>query len=115
MISSIQLRNERAEYYTFREKVNNLAQELLTSYTSFLNTYNMLNDAYQIDEEAGDRGIIKNSYQALKDNYDLLVGTTIPAINNKIDNLSHQIRQVEIKEEEERKIEESSTSSNNVY
>lgn len=101
MATSSQLRAERQRYYTFREQVTQFAAKLLESYTMYNSAHDKLKEAYKIDGEAGDSGILKSSYDSLKESYNLLNNTTIPAINNKIDNLSHQIRVTEAKEEEE--------------
>lgn len=101
MSSSSQLRAERAKYYTFREQVNQFANKLLQSYTVYQNAHEKIKEAYKIDGDAGDKGVIKYSYESLKESYELLNGSTIPSINSKIDSLSHQIRAAEAKEEEE--------------
>lgn len=106
MSTSSQLRYTRSTYYTFKEQVNRFAAKLLESCTEYQASYEKLKEAYKLDEEAGDSGILKSSYESLKENYNLLITTTIPAINNKIDNLSYQIRVAEAKEEEEEKAKE---------
>lgn len=101
MSTSTQLRHVRATYYAFKEQVDRFAAKLLESYTEYRSSYEILKETYKIDEEAGDSGILKSSYESLKENYNLLTNVTIPAINNKIDNLSYQIRVAEAEEEEE--------------
>lgn len=103
MASSQQLKAERSKYYVFREQVNTLATKILESYNQYYNVHNKIKEAYTVDGEAGDKGVIKKSYEQVKQNYDLLINNTLPAINNKIDSLSAQIRAAEQKEEEEEK------------
>lgn len=106
MASSSQLKAELLEYYTFKERVSTFASKILEGYTSYSSTGTKIKDLYQIDDEPGDKGKIKNSYNSIKDCYDLLVNNTIPAINNKIDNLNSQIREAEAEEERRRREEE---------
>ena len=101
MATSDQLKAERSRYYVFREQVNTLATKTLESYNQYYSVHNKIKEAYLVDGESGDKGVIKKSYEQVKQNYDLLINTTLPAINNKIDSLSAQIRAAEQKEEEE--------------
>ena len=103
MATSSQLKAERSKYYVFREQVNTLATKVLESYNQYYSVHNKIKEAYTIDGEPGDKGVIKKSYEQVKQNYDVLINNTLPAINNKIDSLSAQIRAAEQKEQEEEK------------
>ena len=103
MATSDQLKSERSRYYVFREQVNTLATKTLESYNQYYSVHNKIKEAYLVDGESGDKGVIKKSYEQVKQNYDLLINNTLPAINNKIDSFSAQIRAAEQKEEEEEK------------
>ena len=67
MATSSQLRAERQRYYTFREQVTQFAAKLLESYTMYNSAHDKLKEAYKIDGEAGDSGILKSSYDSLKE------------------------------------------------
>ena len=99
--SSQELRNERSKYYVFREQTNTLATKMLESYNQYYSVHGKINESYQINSEAGDLGVISKDLKKLKESYDLLINSTLPAINSKIDNLSSQIRAAEQREEEE--------------
>ena len=99
--SSQQLKNERSKYYVFREQTNTLATKLLESYNQYYSVHGKISESYQINSEPGDLGVITKDLKKLKESYDLLINNTLPAINNKIDNLSSQIRAAERREEEE--------------
>ncbi len=101
--SSQQLKNERSKYYVFREQTNTLATKMLESYNQYYSVHSKISETYQINSEAGDRGVISKDLKKLKENYDLLINNTLPAINSKIDSLSSQIRAAEQREDEEEK------------
>ena len=92
MSTSSQLISERLRYYTFRDEVINLANKLLESYKLYYSASQYVESMYKVDEEPADRYKNKSSCESLKDSYDLLINTTIPAINSKIDNLSSSIK-----------------------
>lgn len=114
MALSTDLMSERSRYYTFKDQVSNLASELLVSYNNLYKVSQHIKETYQVNNDSGDRGKFKISCNALKSKYDLLVNSTIPAINNKIDELDSQINTALA--EEEKALEETelndSTSSN---
>ncbi len=100
MALSTDLMAERSRYYTFKDQVSNLARELLVSYNNLYKVSQHIKETYQVNNDSGDRGKFKNSCNALKSKYDLLVNSTIPAINNKIDELDSQINTALAEEEE---------------
>lgn len=106
--SSQQLKNERSRYYVFREQTNTLATKLLESYNQYYSVHSKISESYQVNSEPGDLGVIAKDLKKLKESYDLLINSTLPAINSKIDRLSSQIRAAEQREEkeEEKKAEE---------
>lgn len=106
MSTSSQLISERLRYYTFRDEVINLANKLLESYKLYYSASQHVESMYKVDEEPADRYKNKSSCESLKNSYDLLINTTIPAINSKIDNLSSSIKAAQAAEEAARRKKE---------
>lgn len=97
--NSEQLKKERSKYYVFRERTNTLAKKILESYNQYYSVQKLISESYQVNSEAADQGAIAKDVRKVKECYDLLINSTIPAINSKINNLTYQIKQVEQKEE----------------
>lgn len=106
MASSSQLIAERRVYYNFRDEVNNLATKLAECYNLYYSVQNHISDSYQINSDSGDNGKIKQSCNSIKYDYELLIKSTIPAINSEISDLNYQIDRALEEEEEERQREE---------
>ena len=97
--NSEQLKKERSRYYVFREKTNTLAKKILESYNQYYSVQKLISESYQVNSESADQGVMAKDIRKLKESYDMLVGSTIPAINSKINNLTYQIKQIEQREE----------------
>ena len=97
--NSEQLKKERSRYYVFRERTNTLAKKILESYNQYYSVQKLISESYQVNSESADQGVMAKDIRKLKENYDMLVGSTIPAINSKINNLTYQIKQIEQREE----------------
>lgn len=97
--NSEQLKKERSRYYVFRERTNTLAKKILESYNQYYSVQKLISESYQVNSESADQGVIAKDIRKLKESYDMLVGSTIPAINSKINNLTYQIKQIEQREE----------------
>ena len=106
MATSDELKYTRSKYYVFREQVNTLATKILEGYNQYYSVPKTLQESYQIDGESGDRKANQDNCNKVKESYDLLINTTIPAINSKIDSLNSQIKIAEQKEDEEEKKKE---------
>lgn len=106
MVSSSQLIAERRVYYDFRDEVYNLANSLADCSNLYEVVQNHIAETYQINNDSGDGGKLKQSYNSIKDDYELLVNTTIPAINSEISDLNYRIDRAIEEEEEERRREE---------
>ena len=101
MQSSEQLIAEKQRYLAYRDQVKILYNKMLDCYNDYFAVYGKIKESYQINGESGDKGIIAPSCKALKDSYELLINSTIPAINNKIDQLNSDIKKAQEREEEE--------------
>lgn len=97
--NSEQLKKERSRYYVFRERTNTLAKKILESYNQYYSVQKLISESYQVNSESADQGVMAKDIRKLKESYDMLVGSTIPAINSKINNLTYQIKQIEQREE----------------
>lgn len=107
MESSSQLIAERRVYYDFRDEVYSLANNLAECSNLYDTVQRHIAETYQINNDSGDGGKIKQSCNSIKNDYELLVNQTIPAINSEISDLNYRIdRAIEEEEEEERRLEE---------
>ena len=97
--NSEQLKKERSRYYVFRERTNTLAKKILESYNQYYSVQKLISESYQVNSESADQGAIAKDIIKLKECYDMLINSTIPAINQKINNLTYEIRQIEQREE----------------
>lgn len=97
--NSEQLKKERSRYYVFRERTNTLAKKILESYNQYYSVQKLISESYQVNSESADQGAIAKDIRKLKECYDMLINSTMPAINYKINNLTYQIRQIEQREE----------------
>ena len=97
--NSEQLKKERSRYYVFRERTNPLAKKILESYNQYYSVQKLIGESYQVNSESADQGVMTKDIRKIKECYDMLVSSTIPAINSKINNLTYQIRQIEQREE----------------
>ena len=97
--NSEQLKKERSRYYVFRERTNTLAKKILESYNQYYSVQKLISESYQVNSEPADQGVMAKDIRKIKECYDMLVGSTIPAINSKINNLTYQIKQMEQREE----------------
>lgn len=97
--NSEQLKIERSRYYVFRERTNTLAKKILESYNQYYSVQKLISESYQVNSESADQGAMAKDIRKVKECYDLLINSTIPAIDSKIDNLTYQIRQIEQREE----------------
>lgn len=111
MESSEQLIAERNQYVAYRDQVKILYNKMVDCYNDYFAVSGKISESYQINGESGDKGVVAPSCESLKDSYELLINSTIPAINNKIDQLNSQIRRAqEREEEEERKAAEAASN-----
>ena len=101
MQSSDQIIAERQRYIVYRDQVKILYNKTVDCYNEYFAVYGKISESYQINGESGDKGVVAPSCESLKDSYELLINSTIPAINNKIDQLNSQIRRAQEREEEE--------------
>ncbi len=97
--NSEQLKKERSRYYVFRERTNTLAKKILESYNQYYSVQKLISESYQVNSEPADQGAIAKDMRKLKDCYDMLINSTMPAINSKINNLTYEIKQIEQREE----------------
>lgn len=106
MAYSSQLIAERRVYYNFRDEVYSLANSLAECSNLYDTVNRHVAEIYQINNDSGDGGKIKQSCNSIKNDYELLVNQTIPAINSEISDLNYRIDRAIEEEEEERRLEE---------
>jgi len=94
MSKSNQLRNKQRAYYSLLENVSSFTSKLKSAYTQLENS-TKINSSFLIDSEPADNQDIKNSRDEIKRISDYLSSTIIPAIQNKISNLSREISQAD--------------------
>lgn len=106
MARSDELIRERSEYYAFKEQISNLILKISNAVEAYTSPKKRIQEMYQVNLEYGDYGKLQNDHDSITTLMKNLTNNTLPAIQNKIDQLSADIQAAIQSEEEERRQQE---------